>query len=140
MARIKLTIPEKKSGIIEVPVRITDLNYGNHVGNDAVVSILHEARVQWLKRLGLSEMDIGGTAIIMADLAVEYKAEIFYPQLLKVEISTGDFTVSGFDIYYEIKSSDGKLFTKAKTGIVCFDYEKRKVTGVPQSFLDKINT
>ena len=46
MARIKLEMPEQFMGSFQVPVRITDINYGNHLGNDAFVSILHEARMQ----------------------------------------------------------------------------------------------
>ena len=51
MARIKLTVPEKNIlTAVLIPVRIGDINYGNHLGNDAFVSIIHEARVQWLRQ------------------------------------------------------------------------------------------
>ena len=34
---------------------------------------------------------------------------------------------------------DGKtiLIAKAKTGMVCYDYEKKKVVGVPGEFVEK---
>ena len=48
MARIKLDILNPTIATFIIPVRITDLNYGNHVGNDAFVSIIHEARMKWL--------------------------------------------------------------------------------------------
>jgi len=35
-------------------VQLTDTNYGNHVGHDTVMGLLHEARVQWLMSVGLS--------------------------------------------------------------------------------------
>ncbi|MFZ1527393.1 MAG: thioesterase family protein [Ferruginibacter sp.] len=127
MARIKLTPPGKILFRTKVPVRITDLNYGNHLGNDALVSILHEARVQWLKSGGFTELNAGGTGLIMADLAVEYKAEGFYGDELAVAIGVDDISKLSFDIYYTITNQQGKLVAQAKTGIVCYDYEKKKV-------------
>jgi acyl-CoA thioesterase FadM len=48
MARIKLTLPSAFGFKTQIPVRIQDLNYGNHVSNDAILSIMHEARMQYL--------------------------------------------------------------------------------------------
>ena len=78
MARIKIIIPEKIITQIIIPVRITEINYGNHLGNDALVSILHEARMQWLSQLGYTELNIENTGLIMSDLAVEYKTRCDY--------------------------------------------------------------
>ena len=52
MARIKLTLPERFLFSASIPVRITDLNYGAHVGNDTILSLMHEARVQFLRLFG----------------------------------------------------------------------------------------
>ena len=135
MARIKLKATNEPLWKGKIPVRITDVNYGNHAGNDSIVSIIHEARVQWLQSLQLSEMDIGGSAIIMASLHVDYKKEIFYPETLTVEISKGDITTSGFEVYYVFKNSAGETAVIARTDIVCFDYTSRKVVPVPESFV-----
>jgi len=78
MARIKIELPEKFSFETIIPIRITDLNYGNHVGNDTILSILHEARVQYLRHYDLEELDFAGVGLIMNDVAVEFKNEIFY--------------------------------------------------------------
>jgi acyl-CoA thioester hydrolase len=137
MARVKLDIPAHKIFTTDIPVRITDINYGNHVGNDALVSIVHEARMQWLASNNFTELNIGGAALIMADLAVEYKAESFYGDTLHVAISIGEITKISFEIFYEIATtrSDKKiLIANAKTGMVCFNYEARKVTSVPENF------
>ncbi len=39
---------------VSVPLRITDINYGNHLGNNAIVDIVNEARVRFLKQHGFS--------------------------------------------------------------------------------------
>jgi acyl-CoA thioester hydrolase len=137
MARIKLQIPEQTIFTTNIPVRITDLNYGNHVGNDALVSIIHEARVAWLTSMQYTELNIEGTSLIMADLAVEYKAEGFYGDTLQISISVSDITKSSFDIYYHITTqinNNPKLIAKAKTGMVCFDYANKKVVAIPDTF------
>jgi acyl-CoA thioester hydrolase len=141
MARIKLTIPEKKIFATKIAVRITDINYGNHVGNDALVSIIHEARLQWLTSLNYTELSIENAALIMADLAVEYKAESFYGDILLIDISIGEITNVSFEIFYEIttvRNDKTLLIAKAKTGMVCYDYEAKKVVNVPEKFLQII--
>ncbi len=143
MARVKLDIPAHKIFTTDIPVRITDINYGNHVGNDALVSIVHEARMQWLAHNNYTELNVAGAALIMSDLAVEYKAESFYGDTLNVAISIGEITKISFEIFYEITTTrnDKKIvIANAKTGMVCFDYGARKVIAIPPIFLALINT
>ena len=52
MARIKIAVPPQFTFSTQIPVRITDINYGGHLGNDALLALLHEARVQFLRRYG----------------------------------------------------------------------------------------
>jgi len=142
MGRIKIDIPENCVGVVEMPVRITDINYGNHLGNDAVVSIIHEARVSWLKSMGYSELNIEGTSIIMSDLAVSYTNESFYGDILKIKLAVGDFSSAGFELYYSITTNRNDMeiqIAKAKTGIVFYNYEIKKIAGVPQKFKSKMN-
>ena len=131
MARIKLSLPSDFLFKTIIPVRITDLNYGNHLANDKVLSIVHEARVQFLNHFGWSEMDLAGVGIIMADVGIEYKNQAFYNDQLEIEMTIGDFTRVSFDIFYKITCQD-KLIAKVKTGIVTFDYHTNKVVEVPE--------
>ena len=138
MAKVKLTIPKNTIAEIVVPVRITDINYGNHLGNDALISIIHEARVQWLRQLGYTELNIENTGIIMSDLAVEYKNESFYGDQLKVILAVGDTSSVSFELYYHIFNQDNKEIAKAKTGMVFYDYTAKKVAAIPGNFLSHI--
>ena len=131
MARIKIELPEKKLFTIELAVRITDINYGNHLGNDSLVSILHEARMRWLRSLTYTELNIDGTGLIMSDLAVEYTAESFYGDKLTITIFVDDISAAGFDLYYSITNQNELSIAKAKTGMVCYNYEKKKVVSIP---------
>lgn len=138
MARIKLDLPEKFAASFKIPVRISDINYGNHVGNDAIVSIIHEARMQFLKQHGYTELNIEGNGLIMADLAVEFKKESFYGDLIEVKMAFDNITKISFEIFYSlqvIKENVGAEIAKAKTGMVCYDYKNKKVTSLPEKFL-----
>ena len=102
MARVKLLLPEQSLGTFSVPVRITDINYGNHVGNNAIVEFIHEARVQFLKSHDFTELNAGGIGLIMNELVVEYKNESFYNDQLLVNIFCGEITRVSFELFYEI--------------------------------------
>ena len=77
MARLTLALPERFPFTTEIEVRITDLNYGRHLGNDAMLGLVHEARVRFLRAHGLQELDVEGTGLVMIDAAIVYRAEAF---------------------------------------------------------------
>ncbi|MGB5529753.1 MAG: thioesterase family protein, partial [Ignavibacteriaceae bacterium] len=115
------------------------INYGGHLGNDSLLSIIHEARVRFLNFLGYSESNVEGVGIIMIDSAIQYKSEGFYGDEILVEIAVNDFSGIGCDIVYRLTNKNSKKeIALAKTGIVFFDYEKRKTATVPPEFKKKI--
>ncbi|HEY0272671.1 MAG TPA: thioesterase family protein [Chitinophaga sp.] len=142
MARIKLVFPDKILFSTSLPVRITDVNYGGHVGNDALLSMLHEVRVQFLQHLGAKmELDVFGTGIIMADVAIVYQAEGFYGDVFDIAVGVADLGAAGFDLLYRISTlREGQPVTiaTAKTGIRCFDYSTRKVAKVPAALAARL--
>lgn len=140
MARIKVTIPQHKHFTATIPVRVTDLNYGNHLGNDALLSILHEARMQLLNHFGWSELQIGGASMIMADVAIEYKGEGFYGDVLTIDLAFDELNKYGFDITYHVTNQTGKEVARAKTGMLCFNYTDRKLMALPDEVKAKIET
>ena len=135
MGKIKLDPPLKIIATVIIPVRITDINYGNHVGNDAFISIIHEARVQWLKQNNFTELNIAGIGVIMSDLAIEFKHQSFYGDLIEIKLSCGEISKISFELYYQltaVRKNETIVLAIAKTGMVCFDYEKSKVAGIPE--------
>ncbi|MCX6142963.1 MAG: thioesterase family protein [Ignavibacteriales bacterium] len=136
MPRVKLALPAKTIFTTQIPVRVTDINYyGGHLGNDSLLSILHEARVQFLKKFGFTESNIDGVGIIMSDAVLVYKAEVFYGDVLTIEIGVDDLEAIGADITYRVLVGE-KEAARAKTGIVFFDYGNRKIVQTPPAFKD----
>ena len=126
MARLKLELPQKLLATVCIPVRITDINYGNHLAHNSLVEIIHEARVQFLNQHGFTELNVGGTALIMSELIVEFKNESFYKDLLQIKIFSGEITGVSFELFYEIsvQTKEQKIIIAfAKTGMVCYNYD-----------------
>lgn len=140
MARIKIALPEAFLFETVVPVRITDLNYGGHVGNDTILSLLHEIRMQFLNSIGYTEMDFEGCGLIMSDVGIEFKAELFYGDQIRAFVGAGEFSRVGFELFYKlVKVGSEQPIAFAKTGMVCFDYVSRKVTALPEAAKAKLS-
>ncbi|WP_415883531.1 acyl-CoA thioesterase [Neptuniibacter sp. QD72_48] len=139
MARIKLDMPDNYIFSTELPVRISDINYGGHLSNDAMLSIVHEARIRFLSHYHYGELDIEGLGLIMTDSAIVYKAEGFHGDQLQIDIALADINKYGFDFFYLITNKKTAVeVAHAKTGVVFFDYDKRSVTAVPEAFINKV--
>ncbi|MFT7261573.1 MAG: acyl-CoA thioester hydrolase [Glaciecola sp.] len=140
MARVKLILPETFTFKTVLDVRVTEINYGNHVGNDRMVSLLHEARLRFLRSFGFGEFNISGLGIMVTDLMVEFKSESFVGENLQFEVGVNDFNKYGCDFIYRVTCADeGRLVTLAKTGIVFFDYDERKIAKIPKKFIDLVS-
>ena len=101
MPRIKVDLPEKFIFSTEIPLRICDINYGGHLGNDTILSIFQETRIRFLNQFGYSEVNIEGCSIIMVDTAIQYKSQGFYGDVLNVELTVNDIHRVGCDFIYK---------------------------------------
>ena len=141
MARIQVELPENFNFKTEIAVRISDINYGGHAGHDTILTLAHEARVRFLNKAGYGELNIEGVGIIVSDAAIEYKSELFYPDIAIISIKATGFTKFGFDLYYKMEKQTANgniLVAKIKTGILCFDYTKKKIALIPETAAKKI--
>ena len=141
MARVKLVPLDHYQSIFETTVEVTDLNYGNHLGNDALIGIIHRARVHFLHRLSASEHNLGDgmTGVLLADLIVNYMGESFLFDKLCVESSIGEVRSKGFRVFHRITAPPDRIIALAETGIVAFNYHKRRIAGIPETFVSKIS-
>lgn len=134
MARTSIQLPGSFSFICSIPVRITDINYGGHAGNDAILSIIHEARMQYLHNLGYSEMQFAGTGMIMSDVTIQFKGELFYSDVVIASVTVGEISRIGFELYYLLeknKSGIKQPVAYAKTSMICYDYDRKKIVAIP---------
>jgi acyl-CoA thioester hydrolase len=137
MARIKIELPEQFHFSTKIPIRITDLNYGGHVGNDTMLTLIHEARVQFLKSNRYEELNVEGVSLIMSDVAIEFKAELFYRDVVTAFVTAANFSRAGFDLFYKLMRGES-IVALAKTGMICYNYDARKVVRLPDQAKEKL--
>ncbi len=131
-----LTIKE----VATIEVRVGDINYGNHMGNDRALLVFQDARIRYLERIGFSEHNIGyGTGITIRDAHVTYRREVFLHDVLLVDVGIEDVRTMSFNMVYTVrrKSDEAVVFT-GSTGIVALNYDSRRPVKIPDEFLEKI--
>ncbi|HON78203.1 MAG TPA: thioesterase family protein [Spirochaetota bacterium] len=136
MPRIKLIEqPEYKFTHI-LHVRISDLNPASHMGASELVGIIHEARVQVLRKLNVDEGNLGDgeTGIIMADMAINFRSEAFLFDELKIHVHIGEIGSNNLRFFYRVMKGD-TLVAMAETGFVAFSFLRREKSNVPESFI-----
>ncbi|MGV0975479.1 MAG: acyl-CoA thioesterase [Azonexus sp.] len=138
MARIKIELPDRFSFSTTITLYISHINYGNHLDNSALLSLVSEARVRFFKALGYTELDVEGYGIIVADAAIQYRSEAFHGEVLDFEMTANDFNKYGCDLVYRVsEQSSGREVARGKTGIMFFDYAARKPASVPAVFRER---
>ncbi len=115
-------------------IRVGDINYGGHMGNDKALLLFHDARIRFLEDRGFSEGNIGGPGLIMGDAHVYFKKEAFRGDELKVYIHIEELRELSFDMHYTVKRDD-VVVMHGNTKMVAFDYDKRKVVRLPEDFV-----
>jgi YbgC/YbaW family acyl-CoA thioester hydrolase len=132
---------EKFKFSTDVDVRISDINYGGHLGNDRYLSLFQDARLRYLKQFGFSEISVGNnTSLIMSQAHINFKAEAFWGDQLKIftRISSIKATRFIFDHLIAANQTDEKVIATGYTEMVGFDYQQRKVKRLPPDFLQVI--
>ena len=139
MPRIRIELPEHFPFSTELEVRVGDLNYGNHLGNDAALTLMHEARRRFLAALGIEEIGADGVGFVIADAAIVYRAQAFFGDRLRIEVAAGGFASRGCDFYHRVShAADERTVAEAKTGAVCFDFRAQKAVAFPPATLAKL--
>lgn len=146
----------------DIDVRIGDINYGGHMGNDRYLLLFHEARLRFLRSLGCSEADIGeGVSLIMSEAHIHYWGEVVYGDVLAVEVGIKDMKSVRFTVTFTVwKKADGveadtaglkkegrslrpetgRAVAGGYTIMAGFDYAGKKLAKIPESFKTKIRT
>jgi 4-hydroxybenzoyl-CoA thioesterase len=135
MARIEITLPDSFPFTTEIQLYIGHINYGGHLDNALLLTVVSEARLRFFKSMGYSELNVEGVGIIVADAALQYRSEAFHGEVMVVRMAAGDFNNVGCDLLWRMtEETTGREVARGKTGIVFFDYAARKVARVPEGF------
>lgn len=140
MTRVHIELPEQFDFSVELPVYISHINRGDHLGNDSLVGFLNEARVRYMAAYGVNEYQDEGYLFVNADLAVVYKSEGRYGETLKIEVAASAFHKYGCDIVYRVSDlQSGRDIALAKTAHLMFDPASSKPILAPPSLRQKLS-
>lgn len=139
MARIQIQLPEHFAYSTDITLYQCHMNYGGHLDNALLLTLVSEARVRFFQSLGYTELNVEGVGILVSDAAVQYRSEAFHGEVMQVSVGTADLAAKGFDMVWRInEKSTQREVARGKTGIVCFDYTSHKVTHLPTVFREKL--
>lgn len=139
MARIHIRLPSHFAFSTDITLYQSHLNYGGHLDNALLLTLVSEARVRFLKSLGYTELNIEGVGILVSDAALQYRAEAFHGEVMVVRMGATDLSRKGFDLVWVMnEQSTQREVARGKTGIVFFDYATRAVVQMPDAFREKL--
>ena len=139
MSSPKIELPAEFPFTTELKIRITDINYGGHLGNDSVLSLIHEARVQYLASHGYQEKDVGGNGMLVTSAVILYKAQGFHGDRVVVKVAPRAFSRIGCELVYLLMLEDKATeLARATTAITMYDYTTNKVVRSPPSFREAL--
>lgn len=140
MERVKLDFPAE--AVIHrhlLTVRVTDMNYGRHLGHDAVVSLLHEARIQAFAALDLPEWDMHSHPSVVADLAIQYHSEARWPDALLIETAVPEPQGKALIIYQRIYQADSEqLVATSRVNQLLIDLATGRPAEVPTQVIQAL--
>ncbi|MDR5866586.1 acyl-CoA thioesterase [Halomonas koreensis] len=140
MERVRLDFPEADIRHRHpLTVRVTDMNYGRHLGHDALVSLLHEARIQALAALGLAEGDMGGYPSVAADLAVQYQAEARWPEALVADTAIPAPGRKAITVYHRLRrEADAAVVATARLNLMLVDPASGRPVAIPEAVRERL--
>jgi 4-hydroxybenzoyl-CoA thioesterase len=139
MSRIQIELPGKFPFATEVTLYLSHMNYGGHLDNALLLTVISEARARLFQSLGYTELDVEGVGIIVSDAALQYRSEAFHGEVMVIKMGAADFGSKGCDLLWCMnEKSTNREVARGKTGIVFFDYATRKIAQVPENFRAKL--
>jgi len=139
MARIHIQLPDKFAFSTDITLYQLHMNYGGHLDNALLLTLVSEARVRFFKSLGYTELNVEGVGILVSDAALQYRSEAFQGEVMVVSVAATDFVNKGFDMVWSMnEQSTGREVARGKTGIVFFDYTTHQTVQIPTAFRDKM--
>jgi acyl-CoA thioesterase FadM len=138
MERLKISFPPSFLFSTQLPILITHINYGNHVGNDSFISLLHESRIRLLQHFGYTELDIEGLGLIMTDLQIQYKKQLHYADSVTIKLAIGNYTNKAFQLLYQMENNKTEqIVATACTTMLFYNYSTDKIANMPALFANK---
>lgn len=124
-----------------IEIRYGDLDPQGHVNNARYLTYMEQARIQYIKHLGLwqgeSFLDVG---IILAEVRVTFHASILFGQPIQVGVRVSRLGNKSMDMEYLIHNADtGQEFATGSSVLVAYDYRSLRTIPIPPHWRQTIS-
>ena len=115
-------------------MRFRDIDGMGHVNNAVYLSYVELARTQFYmqvaKKRSLEEIDF-----ILAHVDIDFDSQAVWGDQIQVAVWPSKIGSSSFTLSYEIsETKSGRVFARAKSVLVTYDYEKKTPKPIPPDF------
>jgi acyl-CoA thioester hydrolase len=132
--------PAAALSIVRVRVRFGETDLMGIVHHASYVHYLEVARIEWLRRRGVTYADWAahGVHLPVVELSVKYRAPARFDEELDVHVSIAEIGAASVRFEYRIlRTADGVLCTEGSTRLACIDAQLalRRITPEIADFL-----
>jgi acyl-CoA thioester hydrolase len=119
-------------------VRWRDLDALNHVNNAVYFTYLEQARVHYLRELGVVPETPSGISFILAEAHCRFKSPLTLGERVTVYIRVSELRNSSFVFEYRVEGEDQRLAAEARSIQVWYDYENRSPVPISDEWREAI--
>ncbi|WP_432352098.1 acyl-CoA thioesterase [Sporosarcina sp. A2] len=106
---------------VPIRVRFSETDMFGHLNNTVTFSYFEQARIDYLKKLGLMNdwLDPKGERIpVVADLQCDYSKQVFFDETVDVYVKANSIGKSSVDIHYMAKNANGEVVFTGRGAMV----------------------
>lgn len=132
---MKIELPQNKKLVHEmtIPVRWGDMDAMGHVNNTVYFRYLEIARLDWLRKLGLTLAPVGEGLLIINAFCTFHK-QVEFPCDLLAKMYVSDPGRTSFESWATLERTDepGVIYTSGGATTVWVDYGEQKSKPLPE--------
>jgi acyl-CoA thioester hydrolase len=95
------------------------------VNNAVYFTYLEQARVHYLRQLGVAPQTPSGIGFILAEARCQFKSPLTLGERATVYVRVSEMRNSSFIFEYRIEGEEQRLAAEARSTQVCYDYENK---------------
>lgn len=139
MPRIQYDLPESFVFSTELSIYTSHINWGGHLDNAQLLSLVGEARSRFFLWLDYEERRVEDCSIVIGDALVQYKSEALYGETMLVHLAVTDFNRYGFDMAFQMTDkATGREVARGKQGVVFIGLADKKISPLPEAFRQRL--
>jgi acyl-CoA thioester hydrolase len=121
-------------------VRWRDLDALGHVNNAVYLTYLEQARVHYMREVGLGFQSLEDVGMILAEVTCTYHSPLSLGERVTIWVRVSELRNSSFFFEYRIEGEDGRLAATARSAQVCYDYRAGRSLPIPDHWRTAITS